>query len=574
MAQNYYNYFIPYHPFSRVSSEIRYLPVTNHLACRQLKQGDVIFLYGHDIQGKISRIGKCVARSPITKYSDVPKNEKKYCTDTYCWQIPVKIVEGVGCGFDCRLMQYSGFRMDDIPFKPRKISRFYWFDNFFSNEEIYRRYWYIWKFCYDENVRNQYRRLVVHLYRDDMVSYYRDYKRFMRNKPLKCEKCGFELKQQTLGTNRFFEIHDSETDIMKPFRRLDYSKLQVLCPSCHALAHNEMIPVDVTDNERWMHGTDILYGGFSAWTKYLVEEFQDRFGKKKEEDPGSEFTPTEIYSMFSNLSDKCYPLSSDERYFAVWDAKRTHVRNIDEGDGFYHIIDRHLNSVMGPLNEVAVCKDKFVIVRSNVNPKYIIYKPDCTTIIRDGENEDFYDLRCDDDGRLYYGKTVVRPGHENDCLLSRYTTRYGCETIDRVTIIPFEYHSISVVDEKGFVLAAKGNKYGCIDLNNNIIIPFEYLSFYRYFGSGSIDSTAIVVLNTKKRTCCYLNRKNEIVGTFLADDLCEKRFHIYEHGGLYGVARQFGEKYTEAVYVKVNILNDKEIEVTDECGNVEVLKYE
>lgn len=83
-----------------------------------------------------------------------------------------------------------------------------------------------------------------------------------------------------------------------------------------------------------------------------------------------------------------------------------------------------------------------------------------------------------------------------------------------------------------------------------------------------------MVLNAKKRTFCYLNRNNEIVGTFIADDLWERRFHVYEYDGRYGVARQFGEKYTEAVYVKVNILNDKEIEVTDECGNVEVLKYE
>jgi len=570
MSPNLYNYFIPYHPFSRVSSDIRYLPVVNYKACEDIKPGDLIFLYGRDTQGKISRIGKCSVRFPITKYSKVPDNEKIYCTDTYCWQIPVKIEEGIGYGFDCKLMQYSGFWMENIPFKPRKIVQFYWSKDF-KDEEIYQRFWYIWIFCRDEEVKNQYKRLVVHLYRDKRVDSYRDYRRFMLKKPLKCERCGFELNQETLGTNRFFEIHDLETDFMKPFRKLDYSKLQVLCPNCHALAHNEMIPIDVTDNKKWMQGTSLMFGRYCGWGEHLVKDFNERFGEKKEEDPGPEYTPEEIYSMFSDFCDRCYPLSSDEKHFAVYDSKRNRVRNCESKFSWWHVIDRHLNSVFGELNEVHVSKDNFFIISKESCGKYTIYKPDCETVIIDDEDRSFYQLRCDDAGNLYYGKSILRPGREND-VLHRYMTRYGCTTLDGKILIPFEYNSILTVDEEGFIMVQKGNKYGCVDINNNVLIPIEYLSFYRYFGTNGWP--AIVVLNKKKRTCCYLNRKNEIVGTFLADDLWEKRFHIYVYNGLYGVARQFGEKLTEAVYVKINKLSDNELEAINNDGKVEIMKYD
>lgn len=260
----YFNYHIPYHPFSRVSSDIHFLPVTNYSECKHLQKGDKINLFGHDVQGKISRIGSCQADGPLIKYSDISKEKQKFCTDTYCWQLPIKEIEARSYGMDTQLMQYAGLYIDIIPFKPRKIKQSFW-DYDYYERLFYSKFWYIWRFCDDNVVREQYRRLVVHLHRDDMMSNYRDYKRFMNKYELKCKKCGITLNQESVGTNRFFEIHDTETDIMRPFKKLDKNKLIVVCPSCHVLLHNATIPQDVTKSEKWTE--DFHYGMHSGWSE-------------------------------------------------------------------------------------------------------------------------------------------------------------------------------------------------------------------------------------------------------------------------------------------------------------------
>lgn len=271
----YFNYHIPYHPFTRLQSDIRYLPITNYQECKNARKGDMVILYGHDVRGFISRIGCCEVNGRLVKYSKIPEQNRKYCTETNLMQLPVKDVHARGYGMDGLLMQYAGFYMKNIPFKAYKIKQQYYFCSF-GGEMFYKRFWYVWRFCNDDDVREQYRRLVVHLYRDKMMDEYATYIRFMYNRRLRCDVCGMMLPQHSLGTNRFFELHNTETNIMHPFRKLDKNKFIMVCPSCHAKLHNAMIPEDVTEH-KWDPGFDIYYGMLCGWSENLVDEFNQDY---------------------------------------------------------------------------------------------------------------------------------------------------------------------------------------------------------------------------------------------------------------------------------------------------------
>lgn len=273
---HYYNYFIPYHPFSRVASDIRYLPITNYERCKNADKGDIITLFGHDINGRISNVGVCTVRGKLIKYSEIASEEQKYCTDTFCWQLPVENIKARGSYFDIKLMLYCGFYMYDIPLRPRKITQTIWCETDIQYN-IYHDYWYVWKYCDNQKIVEQYRRLVVHRYREIKMDETCQYRPFLNKHDNKCTICGITYNRTMIGSNHFFELHDTETDIMHPFRKLNQNKYIVLCPSCHKKLHFEMIPENITQSDHW-YGKDYIefYNETYDWSQRFCEEYNNR----------------------------------------------------------------------------------------------------------------------------------------------------------------------------------------------------------------------------------------------------------------------------------------------------------
>ena len=73
---------------------------------------------------------------------------------------------------------------------------------------------------------------------------------------------------------------------------------------------------------------------------------------------------------------------------------------------------------------------------------------------------------------------------------------YGLINKQIKTVAPFEYSSLTCIDEDGLLYSAKkGNKYGLIDSSNHIVFPFEY------------DGDFIYINNN-----CFIARKNALYG--------------------------------------------------------------
>ena len=120
---------------------------------------------------------------------------------------------------------------------------------------------------------------------------------------------------------------------------------------------------------------------------------------------------------------------------------------------------------------------------------------------------------------------------------------------------------------------------GCINSNNEIVIPFMYSYVYRGFG---VEDRAIVSIQHgrqyKNDEWLYINRANEVLGHFVPQPegirLWEKKFHLYTHNGLMGYAYQFGEKWSGAIYKRIEIIDDLTIRVSFDENDFTIINYQ
>jgi hypothetical protein len=137
--------------------------------------------------------------------------------------------------------------------------------------ERHREYWFIWHAKRSEAEVNQYKRLFVHKEREHIS--HRAYLKLSKN-VTRCSTCGLEHKEFASFMPRFFEFHEPEVNPIGKYTNIDFKRFIPLCPSCHTIEHEQIVPQCFNDKS---FGTIGHWGSrlMSGWnTKYYNEEFE------------------------------------------------------------------------------------------------------------------------------------------------------------------------------------------------------------------------------------------------------------------------------------------------------------
>lgn len=104
------------------------------------------------------------------------------------------------------------------------------------------------------------------------------------------------------------------------------------------------------------------------------------------------------------------------------------------------------------------------------------------------------------------GKLIIKKDLEYYLIIAKDYSSCGLKNKAGEIIIPLgKYKSLNPIDEKGMILAKKGNKEGFIDVNENILVPFVYDDVGVF--SDCVD-LAPVIKNKKQG---FVNRSGRIV---------------------------------------------------------------
>lgn len=293
------------------------------------------------------------------------------------------------------------------------------------------------------------------------------------------------------------------------------------------------------------------------------EEFEDARWIIFPENPKTkEYSHEEIMTMYKH----CIPLNDEGTMFLIYDKK------LSSDDYGYNIIDRCLNYYLNEklVDNVNISKNHFVLLNRKV-----IYSLDLNTVLlREFDDYSFSD--CDDAGRIYVSKYVPVP---KERLRIHYymdtTLRAGCINLNKEVLIPCVYDGFKAIgkfNEEGIAVAHKGSKYGMIDTRGNIVIPFDY-----HFVDRNFDETGMALVMKKSKDIqhyMYVNKRNEVVGTFLNFQLgWMRKFFIFTHKGKFGFTRSEQPVYSAPIYQDIRTVDDTTIEVSLDGIHYETITY-
>lgn len=238
---NHYNYRLPDNANINPSDRLYYLPIVNPSMCCGLSVGSTITLWKRGSDGKNRYWGSCKVLAPLTTYGALSLSKRRYAHDKYYKLLPV----GHFCRFyadsiDTNLLSYSIMEFNAIPFVERKIYNSY-LDITQHIAKFYTPFWHIWEYQSQEE-QEAYRHLYVHLCREELVVDYRNYLT-LTSRIAHCDLCGESNAQFKPFDYRFFELHDTQADIMHPLykNKVNRNRFVVLCPTCHARLHRAMV---------------------------------------------------------------------------------------------------------------------------------------------------------------------------------------------------------------------------------------------------------------------------------------------------------------------------------------------
>ena len=275
-TSNVYLYCLDEHPMKQDADKFKYLSVRKVAKYRIFTSGEtVLLLFRKNKYAPPGIIGFCTITGPLKKLSEISLQERYLCREHSMLQLPVADIQ---CSVSMNIIDeevlYSLPYMNEYlgklrVFKPYSLINIY--IPILNILERYREYWFIWHAKRSEAEVFQYKRLFLHKEREYIS--HRAYLKLSKN-VTRCSTCGLEHKEFASFTPRFFEFHEPDVNPIGKYVKVDITKFIPLCPSCHRIEHEKIVPQCFTDKSFGIIGA--LGGHLSCgWnTKYFKDEFE------------------------------------------------------------------------------------------------------------------------------------------------------------------------------------------------------------------------------------------------------------------------------------------------------------